>query len=103
MKRANWTDADDLALRDPAEYERLLHGYFLVLGERRLWWQRCSEADHPRWKTCVAEAMTALARRSHVPPAWLADALDVEDAVPCTRRRIMRMARERLFNDVRDA
>lgn len=103
MNRPNWTDADSLALSDPAEYERLLHGYFLLLGERRLWWQRCGEADDARWRGCVAQAVSTVARRSGIDPAWLADALDVEDAFPRCRRRIMRAAREHLHDVARAA
>lgn len=88
-----------IMLEQPAEYERLLHGYFLLLGERRLWWQRCSEADDPRWTRCVASAVRSIAKRSKVDPAWLADALDVEDALPGCRRRIIRMAREQLARE----
>ncbi|MHB8433823.1 MAG: hypothetical protein ACYDCA_09545 [Candidatus Tyrphobacter sp.] len=87
---------DALALCDPDEYRRLLDGFFLLLGERRLWWQRCAEADDPRWKSCLRDAIVDVATRSRCSPEWVADLLDGDD-LPKTRRRIMRLARERLY------
>lgn len=92
----NFNRADTLALNDPAEYEKALHGFFLVLGERRLWWQRCAQADNAQWVNCVRFAIKSVATDSRIPPPWLADALDVDDALPRTRRRVLRLARERL-------
>ncbi|MHB1798193.1 MAG: hypothetical protein ACYCUI_07810 [Vulcanimicrobiaceae bacterium] len=92
-----------LAIAEPAEYERRLHSYFLILGERRLWWQRCAEAEDPRWRACVRAAIIALATRSQCLPAWLAEALELDDALLRTRRRILRMARERLASAERAA
>jgi len=86
---------DDLILNDPDEYERLLHSYFLLLGERRLWWQRCAQSDDPRWASCVRATIVQIARRSKCEPAWLADLLD-DGAFPLTKRLIMRIAKETL-------
>jgi hypothetical protein len=92
----SWNAADTLAINDPAEYERLLHSYFTLLGDDLPWWRRCSEADHPQWKQCVADSAVEVAEQSDIPREWLCDALDIENALPITRRRIMRLSRERL-------
>ena len=87
-------DVDALALNDPAAYRRLLDGFFLLLGERRLWWTCCAEADDPAWEACVRAAISEIAAPSGWSPAMVADYLDLEDAFPKTKQRVLRSARE---------
>jgi hypothetical protein len=89
-------DVDALAISDPARYQELLAGFFLVLGERRLWWQCCADTDRPRWKACMRAAIVKVATRSGCAAAWLADMLDL-GALPRTQIRVMRIARELLY------
>jgi hypothetical protein len=90
---------DRLVLHDPEEAERLLQSYFWILGERQLWWQRCAEAEDPRWKSCVRAAIENIAARSRFDPEVLADWLDDDVVAPLyrTRSRVLRIARERLY------
>ncbi len=61
-------DVDALALSNPAAYRRLLDGFYLLLGQRRLWWQRCTAAEQPAWEACVRAAMIEIA----APSGWSA-------------------------------
>ena len=92
-------DVDALALSNPAAYRRLLDGFYLVLGQRRLWWQRCTAADEAGWEACVRAAMIDIAAPSGWSPARLADLLDLEDAFPKTKDRVLGLARERLHRN----
>jgi hypothetical protein len=88
-------DVDTLILNDPAEYERLLHSYTLLLGERKLWWQRVAEAESEAWPAAIRRAITSVARKSALEPHTLAKWLDVAE-LPATRMRIIELARERM-------
>ena len=89
-------DVEALILEEPTEFRRLLDGYFLILGERRLWWQRTADSDSPRWRECVRRAIVHVAGTSEYTPASLADLLDREH-FPKAQARIMRIARELLY------
>jgi hypothetical protein len=95
--RRNVDEIDALILRSPERFRELLDSYYLLLGARKLWWQRCADADDPRWKQCVQQAITRVATRSQCPPAWLADILD-HGGFPKARVRIVRIARELLYS-----
>lgn len=88
-------DVIALILNDPAEYERLLHSYTLLLGQRKLWWERVAEAERDGWKTCVRLAIAEVGVRSNIPPTILAGWLDTAD-LPLTRAKVLQVARERL-------
>lgn len=84
-------DVDALALHDPAEYDRLLRGYFRLLGDRRAWWQ--TDAADSRWKCCVQAAIRAVAERSRIKPQALASYLRDSDC-PGARRVVLELAHE---------
>ncbi len=86
-----------LALTDPAEYQRLLQSFFLLLGEDRPWWRRCLEADDPRWPSCVRGAIATIAREQGIPARMAADYLDADDC-PRTRQRALELARKALYD-----
>lgn len=90
-------DVDAIALSDPAQYRRLLDGFFLLLGERRLWWERCAEAEDSAWQTHVRAAIIETAAPTGWTPARLADLLDLDGSFPKTKVRILRLARERFY------
>jgi hypothetical protein len=92
-------DVDALALSNPAAYRRLLDGFYLLLGQRRLWWQRCTAAEQPAWEACVRAAMIEIAAPSGWSPAMLADLLDLEEAFPKAKDRILRLARKQLYRN----
>lgn len=84
-----------LMLDDPAEYERLLHSYTLLLGRRGLWWERVAQAEDERWKRAVRRVIAQVAAQSQLDPRTLAKWLDSAD-LPKTRAYILRLATERL-------
>lgn len=84
-----------LALLDPGEYERLLHSYTLLLGERKLWWERVAEAESKGWKAAVRSAISFVANQTGVPARMFADWLDLAD-LPKTRALVLSIARDRL-------
>lgn len=88
-------DVIALILDDPAEYERLLHSYMLLLGRRGLWWERVAEAEREGWKRAVRRSIAKAAERSGLEPRTLAEWLDHGD-MPQTRRVVLDMARERV-------
>lgn len=90
-------DVDALALSDPAQYRELLDAFFLILGQRRLWWARCAEAEDPTWQASVRAAIVAVAAPSGWSSASIADLLDLEDAFPKTKERVLRLAREHFY------
>ena len=79
---------------DPAEFERLLNIYWLLLGKRKLWWEAVAEAEHPAWKSAVRGAIVNLANELAYPPVDLAILLD-EHPLPLTRAKVLGLARER--------
>jgi len=87
---ATGLDVDALALHDPAEYDRLLRGYFRLLGDRRAWWQSDNADD--RWKACVQAAIRAIAERSRIKASALACYLRDSDC-PGARKTVLELAR----------
>ena len=83
-----------LALDDPGEYERLLRSYWLLLGQRKSWWERADEAQSPRWRDCIRSAIVGLANICGLRPRELAAYLDL-DEFPRARARVLALARER--------
>lgn len=82
-----------LILNDPAEYERLLYSYTLLLGERKLWWQRVADAESEGWASAVRRAIVNLAKRHDIPAVTLAEWLDDPDVFARTRLLVLDMAR----------
>lgn len=87
-------DVDHLALRDPDTYDRLLAGYFRLLGDGKLWWQRCDEAALPGWDRAMRKAITFVAEGSKIAPERLAAWLD--GTLPQTRELVHALACEYL-------
>jgi len=83
-------DVDALALHDPAEYDRLLRGFFRLLGDRREWWH--TDNDDARWKACVQAATRAIAERSRIETSALARYLRDGDC-PGARKAVLELAR----------
>ena len=90
-------DVDALALSNPSEYRRLLDGFFLLIGQRRLWWARYAEAEDAAWQECVRAAIIEVAAPSGWPPGNLAAVLDLEDEFPKTKQHVLRLSRERFY------
>ena len=86
-------DGELLMLNDPAEFERLLHSYTLLLGQRKLWWQRVADAEGDRWASAVRRAIVQVAERSDIPPTTLAEWLDDSEVFAATRALILNIAR----------
>ncbi len=83
-------DVDALALHFPAQYDRLLRGYFRLLGDRRAWWQ--TDNDDERWKACVQAATRAIAERSRIETSALARYLRDGDCSGA-RKAVLELAR----------
>jgi len=81
-----------LMLDDPAEYERLLQSYWLMLGQKKLWWERVSDAGDPTWPSAVRSAIIAVARACDLEPHKLAVYLDLAD-MPISRAHVLSVAR----------
>lgn len=88
-------DVEALILNDPAEYERLLHSYTLLLGQRKLWWQRVADSESDGWDRAVRRAIAKVAGQVGIEPHTLAEWLDVAD-LPKTRKIVLDLARERM-------
>jgi hypothetical protein len=89
-------DVESLALENPDEFDRLLKGYFRLLGSRpKVWWQDDAGAMDERWSSCIRQAIAQLAAASGVPTRTLADWLD-DEALPRARAKVIELAKARL-------
>ena len=89
-------DVERLALESPDDYDRLLRGYFRLLGASRpMWWQEDSGAMDERWPEAIRHSIAQLASSSGVPVRVLADWLD-DEALPKARAKVIELAHNRL-------
>lgn len=91
-------EIDALILADPAQYERLLRSWQLLLGNHpRSWWAQTVRAADGLWERAIRKAVAITAARISVPAAGMDSWLDLTDefdepVLPGARATVRRLA-----------